>query len=202
MVKKLMSENNCTYKRALMIYNQSNTQAKRITLSQTNPETNGQQGSFYAYTYRDIVLGENKTNETETEIVINCGNMKSTNHEANKNKKRLNNSKTKDLTTSNIQEIRQDNEIEEDGEKEKEEEDMTESSETSSSGKTKNKTKKGFLARVKMIVLKIKEISVSERSFEEKVCLCIQYVFKEVMSYLSVNFMGGDIINFLFNNNG
>ncbi|CAH2108204.1 unnamed protein product [Euphydryas editha] len=33
-VKKLMSENNCTYKRALMIYNQSNTQAKRITLSQ------------------------------------------------------------------------------------------------------------------------------------------------------------------------
>lgn len=73
------------------------------------------------------------------------------------------------------------------------EEDLLETGETraSISGENKNTTKKGFFERSKIIFYKVKEITLSNRSFEEKVCLCMQYIVKEVTSFLCENLWAG-----------
>ncbi|CAB3245467.1 unnamed protein product [Arctia plantaginis] len=55
-------------------------------------------------------------------------------------------------------------------------------------------------SRMKAIVVKIKDVIYSKRTFEEKVCLCMQYIIKDVTSILCETFMSESIFNLLFEN--
>lgn len=182
-IKSIMSANNCTYKKALTLYQQHNIQA-RITNSQYN-YSNVRENEPNNPTYRDIlvdnmrpqtqVLEEDSHDETDEVDTIKEGRVS---HTRKKNKQKSYR--------------QQENEVET--------EEMRQSEPSKDIYPEETTKKREKRSKFSSFLYNLKEIIFSQKNFKEKVYLCLQFIVKEVSSLICDTFMDGKLLELLYKN--